>query len=217
MTLPNFLIIGSQKCGTTSLHDLLEEHPQANMTKIKELRFFDQISRFSKGKEFYSSFFKRPKSDHIVTGEASPGYICNPGAAKRIYDTLGPELKLVIILRDPIKRAFSQYWDNRRKLNEAQTEQQIISEYLEPIYNPNRKGYFSRGVYLQYIKEYLEFFENDNLHIVILEELIKNQQKGLHDLYKFLEIDPSKGMQKLPSASNQSMIYRNPLYLLRNF
>jgi hypothetical protein len=74
-----------------------------------------------------------------------------------IHQNLG-NIKIVIILRNPIKRAFSQYWHNRRDLNEGMSESEIIDTYLETKYSPKRKGYFSRGVYFQDVKEYIQLF-----------------------------------------------------------
>lgn len=214
MTIPNFLIIGAQKSGTTTLHDILDQHTEANMSKVKEIRFFDQKTRFEKGLEFYASFFEKPSESQKITGEASPGYICNKQVPKLIHDTLGADTKLVLILRDPIKRAFSQYWDNRRHLNESDTVEEIVNKYLETEYNPKSKGYFSRGVYINQIKNYLDYFDRENIHVMILEDLIKNQKTELQSLYRFLQIDPFQGLQKLPKPSNQSMIYKNSVYML---
>jgi hypothetical protein len=212
MKLPNFLIIGSQKCGTTSLHDILNQHPEANMSSVKEINFFTTDKKYNKGLDYYKSYFKLQKENHKVSGEASPGYICHPKVPERIAKNLGTDLKLVLILRDPIKRAFSQYWDNRRQLSENLSEEQIVNRYLFSDYNPNERGYFSRGVYIKYIKDYFNHFDPANLHIMILEELIKNQTGELHRLYNFLGIDKTLGLQKLPKASNASMIWENPIY-----
>jgi hypothetical protein len=211
MILPNFLVVGAQKCGSTSLHDILSEHPQANMSKIKEVNFFLYKNKYNKGLEYYSSYFEQPDANHRVTGESSPGYICAPGVHKLIHQNLG-DIKIVIILRDPIKRAFSQYWDNRCSLNESMSESEIIDTPLETKYSPKRKGYFSRGVYFPDVKKYIELFGENNVHIIILEHLIKNQTSGLHQLYDFLGIDKDKGYQKLPKTSNPAAVWSNPFY-----
>jgi hypothetical protein len=211
MILPNFLVVGAQKCGSTSLHDILSEHPQANMSKEKEVNFFIYENRYNKGLEYYSSFFDQPDSNHRVTGCSSPGYICTPGVHKLIHQNLG-DIKIVIILRDPIKRAFSQYWHNRRDFNEYMTESEIVENYLETDYSPTRKGYFSRGIYYRDVKKYIDLFGEENVHIIILEHLIKNQTSGLHGLYDFLGIDKDKGYQKLPDVSNPNTYWNNHFY-----
>ena len=215
--LPNFLIVGAQKCGTSSLYAILKKHPEVNMSDIKEINFFSFDHKFSKGLSYYSNYFKTPAANHKITGEASPGYMNTPGITEKIYQNL-PEVKIVIILRDPIKRGYSQYWDNRRHLKEHLSEDEIIQEYLSTEYDTNSKGYFSRGVYIKYIKEYLKFFKRDKIHIMIFEDLIKNPKKELSQLYDFLDIDKSSPLLKLPKPSNSSTIWLNPIYnfLLKN-
>jgi len=87
--LPNFLIVGAQKCGTTTLYDILNEHPEANMSSVKEINFFSFDNKLSKGLEYYSSYFKKPTKKHKITGEASPGYMNYPGVAEKISNNLG--------------------------------------------------------------------------------------------------------------------------------
>lgn len=211
MILPNFLIVGAQKCGTTSLHDILKQHPQANMSDKKEINFFIKDNKYIKGLDYYSTYFKG-KNNAIAIGESSPGYICHPEVHNRIHETLG-KIKIVIILRDPIKRAFSQYWDERRELTEHLSEEEIVERYLDSYYNPQRRGYFSRGVYYKDVKKYVNLFGKKNIHIIILENLIENQEQGLQNLYNFLGIDIHDGLQKLPKPSNPAIIYKNPLYM----
>lgn len=210
MTLPNFLIVGAQKCGTTSLHDILDKHPQTSMSSIKEVNYFVSKKKYQKGLDHYSMFFDG-HSEAVAIGESSPGYICYPGVHERIKENLGV-VKIVIILRDPIKRAFSQYWDNRRHLSETLTETEIISRFLESEYVPGRRGYFSRGVYYTDVKKYINTFGEENVHVVILENLVKEQTMELQKLYSFLNLDPSKGAQDLPVASNSSVVWENFMY-----
>jgi len=211
VNLPNFLVVGAQKCGTTTLYDILNEHPEANMSSVKEINFFSFDNKYRKGLSYYTSYFKKPLKNHKVTGEVSPGYMNYPGVAAKIHRNLG-EVKIVMILRDPIQRAYSQYWDNRRHLKEHLTNEEIIEEYLSTEYEASSKGYFSRGIYINYIEEYLKYFSRDKIHIMILEDLIKTPRKELGELYDFLEIDKSEQFLKLPKQSNSSMIWVNPLY-----
>ena len=212
MNLPNFLIVGAQKSGTTSLHDILDAHPQTLMSTPKEVNFFTYDYKVEKGLEYYSTFFQKKNStEPIAIGESSPGYICYPDIHKKIHQHLG-KIKIVIILRNPIKRAFSQYWDNRRQLKEVLTEEEIIANYLEVDYKPGRKGYFSRGVYYNDVKKYMDLFGRENVHIIIFEQLLKHQKEELHRLYSFLGLDVDKGLQELPKPSNSSYIFDNRLY-----
>lgn len=211
--LPNFLIIGAQKCGTTTLYDILKLHPEIYMSPQKEVNFFTSPEKMRLGLQKYSTYFPDVNSDHKVFGEASPGYICYPGAAKMIRDSLGP-IKLILILRDPIKRGLSQYWDNRRQLKESLTFNQALNVYLSDNYDPNSIGYFSRGVYIRYIESFWEHFPKENLHILMLENLIKNPADELAKLYGFLGVDFNESHLKLTVSSNTSLIWKNELYNL---
>src|ERR1700680_4934439 len=107
-TLPNFLIIGAAKAGTTSLYNYLSVHPEIFMSKRKELSFFDPQRRWHLGVEWYKSNFD---ASYPVNGEASPRYTRYPrttGVPERIQQTLGTP-KLIYILRDPINRLLAQY------------------------------------------------------------------------------------------------------------
>ena len=90
---------------------------------------------------------------------------------------------------------------------------EIIDQYLTDTYSANSKGYFSRGIYIKYINEYLKFFKRDKLHILILEELVDNPTEELKKLYDFLGIDSSSKYLKFRKQSNSSMIWKNPFYL----
>lgn len=209
MILPNFLIVGAQKCGTTSMHEILAAHPETNMSRVKEINYFTNSTKHERGLTYYSSYFANIESK--ATGESSPGYICFPGVPDMIKNELG-QIKIIILLRDPIKRAFSQYWDNRRHLKEWQTEKEIIDKYLEPEYSPGRKGYFSRGVYAPQVEKYIALFGRENVKVVVLEELLKNQKSFLQGIYTFLGLNKDLGHQYLPEPSNVSMIWNNPFY-----
>lgn len=158
--LPTFLVIGSQKAGTTSIYNVLKKHPQIFMPETKEINFFFHEYLYSRGIEFYELYFNSEKSD--VIGEASPGYICHPEAPRRIKKHL-PNVKLILTVRNPIDRAYSQYYDNRRQLSETRPFHQTLFTALSDEYSPGECGYFSRGIYIKYIKRYLEYFHHDQL------------------------------------------------------
>ena len=115
--LPNFIILGSQKAGTTSLYQVLKQHPEIFMPAKKELNFFFHKAEYAKGQNYYQRYFKNAPVNARAIGEASPGYICHPETPKRIHRLL-PNAKLIVTVREPISRAYSQYWDNRRSLSE---------------------------------------------------------------------------------------------------
>ena len=211
MTLPNFLIVGAQKSGTTTLYDILDMHPEVNMSIIKETNYFISDKKYIQGLKLYSSFFLKYPLLIKLIAENSPGYMNNLRIPEKIYNDIG-DVKIVMILRDPVKRAYSQYWDNRRHLKETLSESEIINRYLTDKYNSKSRGYFSRGVYIKYIEEYLKYFKRSDIHIMIFEELIDNPKKELKKLYNFLGIDDSDKLLYLSKYSNSSMIWNNKFY-----
>ena len=105
MPFPTFVVAGAQKCGTSTLHSLLQDHPHVLMSRPKELHFFDR--HWERGLDWYASQFT-PGPDHQQFGESTPVYMYDAVGRQRMIETL-PEARIVVILRDPIKRAYSHY------------------------------------------------------------------------------------------------------------
>ena len=208
--LPNFLIIGSQKAGTTSLYRILKQHPQIFMADKKEINFFFKDEEHARGPEAYAKHFA-DSATQLACGEASPGYICHPDTPARIHALL-PDIKLILTVRDPIKRAISQYWDNRRHLNESHTFAEAIDNYLSDEYHPDEIGYFSRGAYMRYIRKYLEYFPRENLLILPFEEMIAEPETFYKRIFTFLGVDVAFLSEDFDEAFNPTEIWKNPFY-----
>ncbi len=209
--LPNFLIIGSQKAVTTSIYHILGGHPEIYFPDIKELNFFFFDHYFEKGIDFYSRNFNNMPPDNKCCGEASPGYICHPEAPARIKKSL-PDAKLILTDRNPIERAYSQYWDNRRSLVEPLSFQEVMDRALTETYIPGKLGYFSRGTYIQYIRRYLKQFDHDQLLVLTFDELKKNPAQFYKKIFEFLDVDDSFACDQAGQAYNYSAVWKNPFY-----
>jgi hypothetical protein len=208
--LPNFLIIGSQKAGTTSLYQILKEHPQIFMPDTKEINFFFKDAEYARGPDAYAAHFA-DATNQLALGEASPGYICHPEAPARIHALL-PDAKLILTVRNPIKRAISQYWDNRRHLNEPLTFAQALDAYLDDDYQPDKTGYFSRGAYMRYIRRYLEYFPRKNILVLPFEEMISNPEDFYRRIFAFLGVDEDFVSEDFDEAFNPTEVWKNPFY-----
>jgi hypothetical protein len=208
--LPNFLIIGSQKAGTTSLYRILKEHPQIFMAEKKEINFFFKDDEYARGAEAYAAHFA-DCANQLACGEASPGYICHPQAPQRIHALL-PDVKLLLTNRAPIKRALYQNWDNRRHLNEPHTFAEAVNLYLSDEYHPDKIGYFSRGVYLRYIKNYLNYFPRENLLVLRFEEMVANPKTFYQRIFAFLGVDENFSTEDFNEAFNPTEVWKNPFY-----
>jgi hypothetical protein len=129
--LPNFLIIGAQKSGTTSLYKYVAQHPQVVPAYKKEIYFFNTPQRYGRGLPYYRAHFptkwamRRPPQPRL-TGEASPEYLFHPLAAERVQAAV-PHAKFLVLLRNPVLRAYSHYQHMVRSGQETRTFEQALA------------------------------------------------------------------------------------------
>lgn len=210
MMLPNFLIIGSQKAGTTSLYYALKEHPDVFVSPTKEVNFFFRDDFYHRGLDWYAKHFDEWNGEAAI-GEASPGYIVEPNAPARIASALG-QIKLILTVRNPVNRAYSQYWDNRRSLSEGRTFDELALGKLDTEWTRGQRGYFSRGLYIRYLERYLEFFDRDDILVLVLEDLSKERNQFYKKLFAHIGVDPSHEGPGMRKQYNVSSIPRNIIY-----
>jgi hypothetical protein len=179
--LPNFLVIGVQRGGTTLLHRILDGHPEVYVPqRRKEVHFFDWY--YDRGVAWYSEFFPSENSQkYRAVGEVTPDYLFDPCAPSRIKEVL-PNCKFVISLRNPVQRAFSWYSFQLRSFNEKRTFETFIEE---------DGGALERGLYTQQLERYFEFFPRSSFLIFIYEELIEVPAPNLDRLAGFLGLERS--------------------------
>jgi len=179
--LPNFLIIGAQKGGTTWLARRLEEHPDVFLSVEKELHFFNH--RFDQGTAWYESQFAE-RSGQAMAGEATPGYLNHPEAPNRIKAVLGEEVKLIASLRHPVDRAYSAFWHYTTRGNiPAETDFYTFFQESDEF------GIRSRGNYFAHLSRYFNCFPRENLLILIYERWKKDNQQALNESLAFLQVD----------------------------
>ncbi|MFC1867059.1 sulfotransferase [Thermodesulfobacteriota bacterium] len=179
--LPNLIIIGAAKCGTTSLHYYLGLHPEISMSREKELNFFIGKSNWDKGIEWYRSNFRGHSKIH---GESSPAYTTYPflrGVPARMHSIL-PGVKLIYSVRDPIDRIISQYIHNYT----TGLEHRKIEDALNQLDN-NR--YVYRSKYFTQLEQYMAYFQKSNIQITTLEDLQNNRMQTLKTIFHFLGVD----------------------------
>lgn len=185
--LPDFIIIGAGKCGTTSLYDYFSQHPEVYLCPKKETYFFVNEPVRSKLKpwgaitdiEDYASLFKDAPSDKVV-GEISTTYYMYPDAAKLIGDRL-PNVKIIAILRNPADRAFSDYQMHVRNGNEKLDFSRVIT---------NKDKYIKQGFYYRELMPFYQVFSESNIKILLFDDLCQDPNNFMRDLYKFIGIDP---------------------------
>ena len=177
--LPNFLYIGTSKAASTWLFKVLSWHPQIYMYAGKNLSFFSR--NFDKGLEWYRSRFD-PEPQHRVVGEVSHNYLISEGAPARIREIL-PDVKLLVCLRDPVQRTFSDYLEG---INDGKFSGSLDEE-LE-----RRPGLIDKSRYGTHIARYLEHFRRDQLHIACFEELGTAPDTFTARIFDFLGVDALK-------------------------
>jgi hypothetical protein len=198
--MPNFIIIGSQKGGTTSLYRYLTQHPHVKSAVTKELHFFDV--NFDKGSDWYRSRFPLCTQE-FLTGEASPSYIFHPHAPKRIAE-LTPSVKLIALLRNPVDRAYSHYKDNLRKKKENISFEAAIEKELESLsgglermlkneeYANNgsylRYSYLGRGIYVDQLTKWFKLFSKEQFLILKSEDFYTNPVTCFDRVLEFLKL-----------------------------
>ena len=183
MNTPDFLVIGAKRCGTSWLDKQLRKHPDIYLPqKRKEIQFFDLY--YERGWDWYQSFFpvEQEVNSSGCIGEVTPNYIYVPKVPELIYKHL-PNCKLILMLRNPVDRLYSQYGFKIR--NEAYTG--TFQEYLQQSEVP-----FKRGFYGSQVERYLQYFDPEQLLVLVFEEVMKQPRTELMKIFEFLSLDPSK-------------------------
>jgi hypothetical protein len=179
--LPNLLIIGGLKCGTTSLHHYLNLHPQIAMSRPKELNFFVAELNWELGPEWYASHFDRTAP---VRGESSPHYTNLPrfaGVAERIHELLGDQARIVYMVRDPLERILSHYLHNVGGGYESRPIEVAIAD-------PD-SAYVARSRYAMQIQPYLSKFDRAHVLIVDNAELAAEREATVRRVFGFCGVD----------------------------
>jgi len=202
--LPDFLIIGAPKCGTTSLYYLLTGHPHIKLAAAKELHFFS--SHFDLGIEWYRRCFPQPtlKDGRLtITGEATPTYLSDLHAPERVAGVV-PQARLIVLLRNPVDRAYSRYqmarrkgWETTTTFEEAvgaqQTERPLgqgesTSEPGNHITLDDDSWYLSEGTYVDQVARWRSFFREEQMLVLKSEGFSGHPQETLERVLSFLEL-----------------------------
>ena len=199
--LPNFLICGIEKGGTSSLYYYLKAHPEVFMASKKEINFFSY--NYFRGVGWYEAHFDGAESaDAHARGEASPLYMAHPEVPRRIAHTI-PEAKLLFVLRNPIERAYSEYWFNVNR--GVQYPQQSFSKIIRKPTGYRR--YIRKGFYADQIEAFLPHFSRDQLHFIITEEMQQDTRSELQRCFRFLGVSDHE--PTISTRHNTAQLPRN--------
>ena len=198
--LPNFIIIGTVRSGSTSLYYNICEHPSILSADYDEIGFFD--SNYQLGINWYRSMFPtqkkmaelKEKTGFAITGEDTPFYFWKKEAAKRILEDL-PDVKIIAIFRNPIDRAYSNYNLGVRANTENLTFEDAIDEEMKFLSKHSfretidrRRSYLTKGIYDEQIRPWFEVFTKEQVHILSTDNMEKDPKNVLQKIFRFLEI-----------------------------
>ncbi|MCZ6772807.1 MAG: sulfotransferase domain-containing protein [Proteobacteria bacterium] len=207
--LVDFLVMGTQKGGTTSLHSILRQHPRLLLPRVKELHFFDQdryffpIKRYGLYHRFFRSEFEKLAScrdrndvpfESFVKGEVTPIYMYWMPALDRIH-AYNPNVKMIFLLRNPIGRATSHYaMELKRKAEDLPYPRAIREEEKRLLQFPNKQhrifSYVDRGKYAAQIERILERFPRQNLLFIKSDDFQTRFPEEIRKIQEFLGVDP---------------------------
>ena len=222
MVMPNFLIVGAPKAGTTSLYRYLQQHPQIYMSPVKEPYFFafdgeqldfqgpgDSEKKYITNVDSYEALFES-KSDEVAIGEASPGYLASTSAPERIRKYI-PDAKMIAILRDPVERAYSQYlslvFQNLEPITDFAQAMRAEETRIRAKWLP-RWRYRQRGFYGKQLKRYLHLFDQRQIRVYLYEDFRSDPLSVVQDVSRFLGVDETF-VPNMSEKHNVTWVYKN--------
>lgn len=217
VVLPHFIIAGAMKCGTSSLHHILANHPKIFIPE-REIHFYDmddilQHNEFfiyeddkwwcpdfekdiNKYLKWYSSFFEVAPDDNIL-GEDSTTYLASDIAAKRISE-INPSAKIIIILRDPASRSYSHYWHLLRTGRVSNTFEEVIRNQGRTV--------LSRSLYKDQIVNFTKYIPKNRIKFIAFENFIDNMSEVVGDVLAFLGLDDDFSLKNIDTHKNISTV-----------
>ncbi|MDQ6819886.1 MAG: sulfotransferase domain-containing protein [Actinomycetota bacterium] len=223
--LPDFVIIGAAKAGTTSLYAWLGQHPFVARASQKEVHYFDY--NHYRGEDWYRRHFPLASERDLftarhgrpfITGEASPSYVSHEWAPQRLAGLL-PDAKIIVALREPVDRAYSHFQMSRREEEEpfdsfeaavAAEEQRLAPELARSKADPRYRSwpigcwsYLMRSSYAEQLERWFALLPREQFHILTLEDLSAQPQETLDQVHEFLELPPHvyEGLKPLHTAT----------------
>ena len=201
---PKFLIIGYSQCGAQHLYNYLIQHPQILPAAKKDVRFFTENYHY--GIDWYEAHFPViPKEKNYITGEVSVNYVEHPAVIERIYKNF-PNIKMIILLRNPVERAYFKYQLWKKANSSALPFEEAIAKELERAEGganavfgeTNEINFLAKNFYLQNLKSWMSKFQRKQFLVLQSAELFSNPENVVNNVFHFLEL-PEQKIQKQPT------------------
>ncbi|TWT84217.1 Sulfotransferase domain protein [Planctomycetes bacterium CA13] len=211
MKEPNFFIAGAQRCCTTWVYQMLDEHPQVFLAKPvrPEPKFFLRENLSIDDRQCYLDRWFRNAENEIAVGEKSTSYLESGAVAKRI-EKFFPDAKFVFVLRHPVERALSNYRFSKLNGLETETLETALAKETsrcKPTLSDvsvNPFAYLARGHYVRYLQPFFDVFGEDKMAILLLDDLQQRHQRTLDGLFRFLQVAPGFEPRAAKMAFNQT-------------
>lgn len=198
MTKPTFIGVGAQKCASTWIYDILADHPDVGLSQQKEIDFFSY--HYDHGLQWYEHNFP-PSDGRTVTGEISPSYFHEPAVPERVRRHY-PEAKLIVSLRNPIKRAISNHIHEIR-IGHLTGDDLSFEKGLE-----NNPTYVDQGLYAQHLERWLQYFPRNQILVLLFEDIVDDKAGAARSVFRFLGIDENHQPAALHNRSNPGYVNR---------
>jgi hypothetical protein len=201
--LPDFVVIGAMRCGTSQFYNFLTQHPNVEPPAKKEVHYFDRPKHLDQGIEWYRRCFPQPKwndGQRSITGEATPNYLFNPSVPKRMAAVI-PHARLIVLMRNPVDRAYSHYHLQVRRGRETRSfEEAVEAEQARLLRKAGktpededragadqiRSSYLSRGVYVDQLRRWSKFFDDEQMLVLKSEDFFKRTTDTMKLVQDFL-------------------------------
>jgi len=205
-TLHKFFVVGAQKAGTTTIHDILKKHNDIILPNVKETKFFLYDKIYKKGYDYYVEKFYENTSNGKVLGEVDPDYLYFEHVPYRIKRILGVNIKIFIILRDPVKRAYSHYMMSKKRGYEKNNFYKATSieekRINQGLFEKEHYSYIDRGRYVNQVKRYIDCFGEENVFVYLFEDVIKDNFIGIvNDICHNVGVLPYSEIERMKSNS----------------
>ncbi|CAN5742667.1 sulfotransferase [soil metagenome] len=204
--LPNFLLIGAMRSGTSSLARWLRGHPEIFLAVPKELHYFDR--EHERGVAWYQERFA-DVADETAVGEATPSYLYRVDAVERMA-ALVPDARLLVILREPVERAYSHYWLERQRGREPRSfAAAMAAEQGGRPEVPGRLAYLDRSRYLPQLERLCRHYPRSAVHVALFDDLVDQPAAAFAAVCRFLGVDDAVIPSEVGSAVNASVSFRS--------
>lgn len=212
--LPNFLIIGAARSGTTTLYSYLQQHADIYLpaSKRPEPHFFFKASEYARGLDYYEGRYFCDWDGQRAVGEASTSYIFGAETPRRIHDCL-PQMRMIAMLRNPVDRAFSGYWHTVKSGLESLDFSQAIETEDErtrglrgtDLDEVKPYSYVDRGRYGEQLQRWFEYFDRSQVHVILFEDFVVRPRESLIATLQFLGVDADQLPARLDAVENKSV------------